>query len=327
MHIHLFFRKPTSGFFSIENVFQTVLPSLKKATIKVDVLYMPKSGAGLATIFHNLIFTCKRKAKLNHITGDIHYIALVTGRNTVLTIHDIGSALEGAFLKKWYIRLFWFYIPVFFVKHVTVISEFTKKQLIQLIPFAKNKVSVVPNAIHSDFVYTSKKFNETCPSILCVGTKKNKNLPNIIESLKDINCHLFIIGKLNANQIKSLENHQINYTNKSDLTNEEVVQAYQNCDILCFPSTYEGFGMPIIEAQATGRPVLTSSFGAMREIAKDSACLVDPYNVDSIKQGLVKIIFDKKYREDLIERGLKNANRFQIDTVANQYLSIYKSMM
>jgi len=93
-----------------------------------------------------------------------------------------------------------------------------------------------------------------------------------------------------------------------------------------FASTYEGFGMPIIEAQAIGRPVITSNIGAMKEVALDTACLVDPYDVESIKNGIQKLIRDEAYRDLMIKKGLKNVERFSLETISNQYIALYKSI-
>jgi glycosyltransferase involved in cell wall biosynthesis len=85
--------------------------------------------------------------------------------------------------------------------------------------------------------------------------------------------------------------------------------------------------MPILEAQATGRPVITSNLSSMPEVAGDGACLVNPYDVNSIKEGIQKVISDNHYRQQLITNGLKNVKRFNPKTVAGQYESLYKKLM
>src|SRR5262249_47496010 len=96
---------------------------------------------------------------------------------------------------------------------------------------------------------------------------------------------------------------------------------------LCFASLHEGFGLPIIEAQAVGRPVITSTIAPMCDVAGDSACLVDPYNVESIRQGIAAILNSHDYRKDLVEKGYRNAARYSPASVARRYLLLYRASM
>ena len=124
-----------------------------------------------------------------------------------------------------------------------------------------------------------------------------------------------------------LKENQIDYNVSKNLTNEEVFEKYRNCDILSFVSTYEGFGMPIVEANAIGRVVVTSNLLSMPEVAGDAAHLVDPFDIGSIRQGIVKVIKDEHYRESLIRNGYQNRKRFDVNKIANQYVEIYQSLM
>ena len=141
--------------------------------------------------------------------------------------------------------------------------------------------------------------------------------------MEGINCKLIIVGKSSEGLIQKLDSHKVSFTFKSGLTNDELIQEYESCDLLSFVSTYEGFGLPIIEAQAIGRPVITSNLSSMPEVAGKSALLVDPYSVKEIKVGIQKIISDQKLRENLIQQGLKNVERFHPNKVAEDYLKIY----
>jgi len=84
--------------------------------------------------------------------------------------------------------------------------------------------------------------------------------------------------------------------------------------------------MPIIEAQAVGRVVITSNISSMPEVAGEAACLVDPYSVDSIRNGFIKLIQDEAYRNELISKGFINSKRFDGQLIANKYLDIYKEL-
>jgi glycosyltransferase involved in cell wall biosynthesis len=111
------------------------------------------------------------------------------------------------------------------------------------------------------------------------------------------------------------------------LTDEELVAAYRRCDMVVFASLYEGFGLPILEAQATGRPVITSNFGAMREAAGDGALLVDPYSVEEIRAAILRIKNEPGLREELVRKGRENAERFRADAIALEYAQIYRGLV
>jgi len=319
-------RKSQPLYYSIESLFETIIKHVAKLH-STEVINAKYSGGSLWIILKNILKFKKIKNSVCHITGDIHYMALATGRNTVLTIHDIGSALKGSVLKKLYIKTLWFWLPALFVKRITVISEFTKRELELIIPFAKNKIKVVYNPISHLFKQKDYTFNQQCPTILCIGSKSNKNLERLFESLRGITCKLHLIGHLSDKQLRLLQEYHINYINSVNLTQKEIVESYENCDLLCFPSTYEGFGMPIIEAQAVGRPVITSNVGAMLEVANNSACLVDPFDYKSIKKGIVTVIANEDYRNQLIKKGLNNTKRFKAEVIAKEYVKVYEEVL
>jgi glycosyltransferase involved in cell wall biosynthesis len=131
------------------------------------------------------------------------------------------------------------------------------------------------------------------------------------------------VGKLNETQRAKLEQHRIEYSFVYNISDEEMVRKYEECDVLVFPSLYEGFGMPIVEANAVGRPVLTSNLSSMPEVAGNAACLVDPLDIRSIRHGLLKIIRDDSYRNQLIANGFENRKRFEANEIARQYAALY----
>jgi glycosyltransferase involved in cell wall biosynthesis len=101
-------------------------------------------------------------------------------------------------------------------------------------------------------------------------------------------------------------------------------ESYCAADLVSFVSTYEGFGLPILEANAVGRPVVTSNVSSMPEVAGDAACLVDPFDVASIRSGILRTIEDREYRERLICNGFDNVQRYVPEKVTYKYIELYR---
>jgi glycosyltransferase involved in cell wall biosynthesis len=263
-----------------------------------------------------------------HITGDIHFAGLFLPRKrTVLTIHDLGTYDASGGIARFVFWLFWIYLPVKKLKYITVISEATKKHLLELVSVDPDKITVIPNLVIGNFKPVFKDFNEACPLILQVGITENKNIIRLAEALQNISCILLILGIPTEDQKAALNNYNIKFESYHNLTRDEVIGLYNKCDLVTFISTHEGFGLPIIEANAVGRAVITSNMSSMPEIAGDSAHLVDPFSVIDMRNGILKIISDSNYRESLIKKGLENAKRYNPEAIAGKYLDLYNKIL
>jgi len=323
--ISYIYRNPSATYFSIEHIFNGVGDYLKNEGIEVCRHVLKFSGASLKTLWLNLNSFKTKADTIYHITGDVHYMCIVTMKQSVLTIHDIGSAYQRNMLKNLYVKLFWFWLPALVVGRITVVSQFTKKELTKIIPFAKAKIRVVYNYVDPSFEPMPLTCNEV-PKVLFIGTKSNKNLERSLKAIKSINCHIIILGCLSLEQKNLLQMLELSYNNYYNISRDDVKACYVACDVLCFASTYEGFGMPIIEAQALGRPVITSNSGAMKEVAANSACLIDPYDTNAIASAVKQVTSNLNYRDLLIEKGLENVKRFSIAQIALKYKNVYAEL-
>ncbi len=318
----LIYRKAKPEFKSIENVFDTLLPFLNVRKIELPFL-----SRGFNFRKKNVEYVQALKSDLYHITGNDHYIVLgLKKRKTILTIHDIEIIKRNKGLKRYLLKKFWFDLPIRYATVVTTISEFSKKEILSLGNY-QTSIKVIYNPLTLALEYTPKVFNDDQPNILHIGTKHNKNLEKLIDAISDINCHLTIVGKPNETQIKKLKEKQISYSIKSNLSNQEMIQEYINCDILSFISTYEGFGLPIIEAQACGRVVLTSKIASLPEVASKGAFFVNPFDIHDIRKGIIELINNNQLRESLITKGLENVKRFDPQFIAKQYSDLYNQIL
>ncbi|MFN5334602.1 MAG: glycosyltransferase family 4 protein [Bacteroidota bacterium] len=277
----------------------------------------------------NFIFALRSRRGIHHITGDIHYIVLALGkRKTILTIHDcVFLTRYGKWdVKYWLIKYFWYQLPIHFSEVVTVISEKTKRELIRLTGVKEDKVKVIPNFYDPRFGFVPGNFNKHCPRILQLGTKSNKNINRLIEAIKFIPCELWAVGELEKDTKELLQKNNIRYISYENISFDALKNLYEQCDIVSFISTYEGFGLPILEAFAVGRPLLTSCISPMNEIAEDAAVKVNPYNIFDIRRGLLKIIEEDSFREELIEKGKGLVQKYRMDHVRTMYEDLYQNL-
>jgi len=324
--ISYLFRKPTSNV-SIERYFNDVIKALPASYMGIANLVPFYGGKNVFGVLINIFWAISHQSRINHITGDIHYIALfLRKKKTIMTIHDCYSLRYTTGIKHLLIKYFWYKIPSRRVKAITVISEATKKELLEYIEIPPEMIKIVPVCISPFFKNQDKPFNAVEPRILQVGTRKNKNLENHACALKGISCHLRIIGNITNEQKEILNDNSINYSIVQNISDSQLIEEYNNSDMLLFASIYEGFGMPIIEAQAVGRPVITSNVTSMPEVAGGAAEIVNPYDSDSIRAGILKIINNKEFRDLLVNKGIKNAKRYTPKAIAAQYSSIYNKI-
>ncbi|MGC9337945.1 MAG: glycosyltransferase, partial [Candidatus Cloacimonadia bacterium] len=326
MKVTYYQRKPLGNQYSIERVFEAVREALPEE-VTYKVFLCPFQSKGIIRRMLNCLAAIFFQGDINHITGDVHYLALLLSKKkTVLTIHDCRSLNRLKGLRRKIFKLFWFDIPIKRSSIVTAISSFTKQELLEQVHCPEEKIIVVPDPVTKGFAFKPKRFNENNPVILQIGTGSNKNLERVVQACEGLDVTLDVVGKLTNEQKTLLEEKAIRYSNSYNLSDYEIKQKYENCDIVVFASIYEGFGMPILEAQATGRPVITSNIEPMKEVAGEGAYLVDPYDVQEIRQGISRICQDASLRKRIIKKGHDNIKYFTSMTIAKQYVDIYKKI-
>lgn len=325
VRLSILHRKPRKNAnFSIESYYQGIYERLPK-DIEATFYHSKYESNGLWKRIYNIFEAAFRQGDVNHVTGDVHFLTyLLSRKKTILTVLDCGGLSLPLTAKMKVFLWLWFALPARKAKLITVISQATKDDLLRYLPWLNpDIIHVVPVFVDAQYTPLAKTFNAENPTLLQIGTKPNKNLPRLIEAISGIACTLWIVGKLSDEYRELLTKYNITYENFVGVPNEELLALYQKCDIVTFVSTLEGFGMPIVEANLVGRAVITANVTSMPEVGGDAVCLADPYDVASIRTGILRLMQDSEYREQLIQNGYKNAQRYNPDTIVSQYVTLY----
>jgi glycosyltransferase involved in cell wall biosynthesis len=324
----LFQRKPRPDAFSIEQVFEVLRPLLAER-LEVDVATSSHPNTGVVNRFRSLLEARGRQGDLNHVVGDVNFLALALDQaRTIVTIHDCEFMERATAAKRWVYRWLWLRLPVWWSRAVVVPSEDVLADIHRFVPrIDRSKTRLIPNPVAPEFMPAARPFRQDEPVILQVGTRSNKNLERVTRAIRGIRCQLVVLGMLAPAQRRLLETCGIRYREVAGLPLSEVARCYRECDLVVFASLKEGFGLPVIEGQATGRPVVTSDRAPLTDVAGGAACLVDPLDESSIRMGISRVIEDAEYRDGLVEAGFRNVRRFEPRAVADQYLEVYAEVL
>ena len=324
MKVSFFQRKPFQDFVSIEHIYDMVRANLPER-VEVETHISKYRSKGVFPRIYNILEAAFRQGQVNHVTGDVNFLVfLLNSKKTILSVHGTFNPNPNKVIQ-WLLELIWWRLPLKKTRYITVVSYNLKRELIARFGCDSERLRVIYNPINPIFQPCVKAFSNR-PVILQVGTKEAKNIERLMEALAGINCHLHLVGVLSNHQKSLLVKHKVEYHNDSKLSISEMKKAYENCDLVSFISVYEGFGMPIMEANAIGRVVITGNVAAMPEVANNAALMVDPLDIQAIKNGVLKLINDDNYRNQLIENGFKNVKRFDVKVIAKQYLELYEEL-
>lgn len=326
MKVTLVFRRKNPRFFSIETVFSRILSAWTSPELP-ETVALPELGVSLRNLSFLLRYRRSHDSGLWHMTGDSTYVSVVLPRKrTIISIHDCGFFVRNRNLKTRLIKWILLDIPIRHAGHVHTISEKTKQEIVELTGCHPDRIRVITNPVSPLLTHKPQHFREDAPRLLFIGLTENKNFERACEAIAGLPCVLVIIGQPDEAQLSMLHRHHIQHVIRHGLTEAEMVGEYEAADIVYFPSLYEGFGLPVIEGFKAGRAVLTSDISPMREISEGAACLVDPLQPASIRDGLLRLIRESGYREALIRRGLVVAERYTPEAKAAEFKAFYQEV-
>jgi glycosyltransferase involved in cell wall biosynthesis len=268
----------------------------------------------------------------------------------VLTIHDLSPFTYPTTHNKQTVKLWGPTLKLIKkrIDNVIVDSNNTKNDCIKYLGIPEEKIKVIYLAADKIFKpnkdkenlqeYLKNKYEVKFPFILCVGTlEKRKNIPNLIKAFNKIkktlkNYQLVIIGNKGW-KYKSIFNTLNELNIKDDVIftgyvpNEDLVKFYNTADLFVYPSIYEGFGLPPLEAMACGCPVITANTSSLPEVVGKAAITIDPYNVNELSCAMYKILINENLKTELSRKSLSQAKKFSWEKTASQTWKIYEEIL
>ena len=237
------------------------------------------------------------------------------------------------------------------VDMVTTVSEFTRQEVIHHFSFPKDRIRMIHNGftpIQIEEGHNQEKIkrfieNKNLPKsyLLYAGVlDPRKNIGRLIEAIAQCRMEtenfpeLLIAGISFGDWARSKYGARakelgiFDYIHLCGAVEKDILAGLiQKAHVLCYPSLYEGFGFPPLEAMSLGVPVLAGKSSSIPEIVGLAACLVDPLNVEEIAQGLHKVVFDSDYRREIIDLGYQQINNYSWRKAAREYINLYKDVI
>ena len=250
-----------------------------------------------------------------------YYGPLLPRTPTVVTVHDLAVWRHPDAFGRWTRA----YVPrvvphvVRAARRVIAVSEFTANEVERVLRIRRERIRVVPNGVEAAF--TAEGPRTDGDYVLAVGTlEPRKNLAAAVAAAARLGVELRIAGERGWGDVDVRGDH---VTWIGHVGDDELARLYRGARCLLYPSLYEGFGIPILEAMACGTPVVTSRGGATEEVAGDAAVLVDPRDPADVAAGIERAAAD---RERLRVAGLDRARRFTWDETARATRAVYEEV-
>tara|TARA_Y100001933_G_scaffold219735_1_gene228553 strand:- start:12408 stop:13532 length:1125 start_codon:yes stop_codon:yes gene_type:complete len=278
------------------------------------------------------------------LSNEIPYGIEVTGIKTIVTIHDLifirYPNLFQAFDRYIYFKKFKYACEK--ANKIIAVSTQTKKDIIKFFNISEDKITVIYQGCNNIFQkeitidkqnLVAKKYNLPNKFLLYVGTiEERKNLLSLIKAIKKIpNQKLVVIGNGKKYKKKCREYIRVNNLEKNilfinNLSLNEIRAIYAKAEIMIYPSIFEGFGIPILEALFSKVPVITSKNGCFSEAGGPHTSYINPLSSEEIKNEILKIQSSNEIRNKMIRNGYAYAQNFTDEKIANNLMKLYKSL-
>ncbi|HER24650.1 MAG TPA: glycosyltransferase family 1 protein [Candidatus Atribacteria bacterium] len=322
--------------------------TINQPNFKNIFIHTPKRFIGIWEQIYFPFIQFLKEVDLLH--SPVSAVPIVAPCKTVLTIHDLTFKIYPKTMQ-WWDRFYWNFFITQGVKRVERIitdSISTKKDLIKYYNIQKNKVSVIPLCCSSQYYMSSnefflneikQKYNINKPYILFVGTlEPRKNISillkafNIAKQKGKLKHSLVIVGRKGwlfddiFQIVKNLRmENDVIFT--GFVPDEDLPSLYHGSDLFVYPSIYEGFGLPPLEAMACGTPVIASNSSSLPEVVGDAGILIDPKDVNAFASVIVRVLNKEELKIEFAKKGKLWAQRFTTEKMAYQTIKVYKKII
>lgn len=255
-------------------------------------------------------------------------------KKQIITVHDLIPLIFPRQHPRQY-HYFKYLLPIILKRNIEIItvSDYTKDLLIDLYKIHKQRIFVIRNGISEHFL-NCKLNSQKQNYILYIGklspTKNIKGLIKAFEILVNI-YNLDLKLKLTGYIEKLYFEIDNKIKNKVEFIgfpcDNDLLDLYRNALLFVFPSLSEGFGLPPLEAMACGCPVVVSNVASLPEVCGDAAYYVDPYNVESIADGIYKVLTNETLRQGMIQKGIERAKLFSWEKSAEEHLKVFEEVL
>lgn len=320
---------------STENLAVKIIP--ERVTLWWDQVSLPRSiEKDRLNVFLSPYIKGPLLAPCPYVTTvhDLLFLKVSTYRGWRYAIHNAIFQQWGRFLSK-------------HAALILTVSLHSQQDIAELFRIPRSKIVVVPNGISPGFqliqnrqavMSVTRKYGIISPYVLYVGNlKPHKNLGRLLEAYRKVSKRLkgdhqlVLAGKderYRPDVEKAVEN--LDLCELVVLTgfvpDEELPLLHSGAEVLVYPSLYEGFGMPVLEAMACGTPVIASKVTSLPEIVDDAGLLIDPENTDEIAQAIFLLLTDPALREKLIGKGLERSKHFSVEQTCSKILSVLEQV-
>ena len=262
-------------------------------------------------------------------------------KNKIDTLHDITFVRYPQTFSWKFLCFYCLAIPRILKtsRYLFTVSEFSKREISEYYKIACDKISVVYNAVNSIFHHIEDTGLAGKKYVVAVSSlKENKNFVVAYRAYqlarqKIVGLKFYIVGDVFSGSFKSMDDFISELSADEGvrilgrISDDDLIRYYSNACAFLFPSLYEGFGIPALEAQACGCPVVAANSSSLPEVLGNSALLCNPHNPQEFADGIVKIIQDDSFRHDLVSKGFENIKRFSWVDSSEKIMKVVKRIV